>query len=87
MIIVEKESNNAITVDIASPWDHRGYEKERQKIDNYRDLKRELIKLYGLSDNTKLTISYYKLNHLKKKSSCFIFGSATFESLFLVLKS
>ena len=38
-IVVEKESNKAIIVDIASPWDHRVYEKEGEKIDKYQDLK------------------------------------------------
>ena len=36
IIIVEKESSKAISVDIASPWDHRGYDKEREKIDTAR---------------------------------------------------
>ena len=28
VVVVEKENNKAIIVDIASPWDHRVYEKE-----------------------------------------------------------
>ena len=31
-VVVEKESNKAIIVDIASPWDHRVYEKGGKKI-------------------------------------------------------
>ena len=34
----QKENNNAITVDIASPWDHRVYEKEGEKMEKYQDL-------------------------------------------------
>ena len=34
----QKENNNTITVDIASPWDHRVYEKEGEKIEKYQDL-------------------------------------------------
>ena len=39
-VVVEKENNKAIMVDIASPWDHRVYEKEGEKIGKYQDLKR-----------------------------------------------
>ena len=35
--VVEKESNMAIIVDIASPWDHRVYDKEGEKVDKYQD--------------------------------------------------
>ena len=35
-------------MDIASPWDHRVYEKEGEKIDKYQDLKREIGKLWGI---------------------------------------
>ena len=38
----------AIIVDIASPWDHRVYEKEGQKIEKYQDLKREIVRLWGI---------------------------------------
>ena len=33
-------------MDIAFPWDHRGYEKEGEKIEKYQDLKREIGKLW-----------------------------------------
>ena len=29
-------------MDIVSPWDHRAYEKEGEKIEKYQDLKREI---------------------------------------------
>ena len=35
-------------MDIASPWDHRAYEKEGEKIEKYQDLKREIGKLWGI---------------------------------------
>ena len=35
-------------MDIASPWDHRVYEKEGEKIDKYQDLKREIRKLCSI---------------------------------------
>ena len=38
IVVVEKESDKAIIVDIASLWDHRVYEKEGEKIEKYQDL-------------------------------------------------
>ena len=35
-------------MDIASPWYHRVYEKEGEKIDKYRGLKWETGKLWGI---------------------------------------
>ena len=46
-VVVEKENNEAITVDIASPWDHRVYEMESKNIEKYQDLKREIGRLWG----------------------------------------
>ena len=43
------KKNRAIIVDIASPWDHRVYEKEREKIKKYQDLKREIGRLWGIT--------------------------------------
>ena len=47
-VFVEKENNKAIIVDIASPWDHRVYEKDVEKIEKYQDLKREIGRLWGI---------------------------------------
>ena len=35
-------------MDVASPWDHRVYEKEGEKIEKYQELKREIVKLWGI---------------------------------------
>ena len=48
MVVVEKENNKAIIVDIASPWGHWVYEKEGEKIEKYQELKREIGKLWGI---------------------------------------
>ena len=37
-----------IIMDIASPCDHRAYEKEGEKIEKYQDLKREIRRLWGI---------------------------------------
>ena len=33
---------------IASPWDHRVYEKVGEKIEKHQDLKKEIGKLWGI---------------------------------------
>ena len=33
---------------LASPWDHRVYEKEGEKIEKYQGLKREIGRLWGI---------------------------------------
>ena len=42
IVVVDKENNKVIIVVITSPWDHRVYEKEDEKIEKYQDLKREI---------------------------------------------
>ena len=46
VVVVDKENNKVVIVDIASPWDHRVYEKEGKKIEKNQDLKREIGKLW-----------------------------------------
>ena len=45
IVVVKKVNNKAIIVDLASPWDHRVYEKEGEKIQKYQELTREIGKL------------------------------------------
>ena len=47
MIIVEKKSNKYQIIDFAVPYDTRVDEKEKEKIQKYRDLARELKKLWN----------------------------------------
>ena len=47
-VVVEKENNKAVIMDVASPWDHRVYEKGGEKIEKYQDLKRETGRLWGI---------------------------------------
>ena len=48
IVVVGKVNNKAIIVDIASPWEHKVYEKEGEKIEKYQDLKREIGRLSGI---------------------------------------
>ena len=47
-VVVEKENNKVIIVDIASPWDHRVHEKEGEKLEKYQELKREIKNIWGI---------------------------------------
>ena len=47
MIIVEKKSNKCQIIDFAVPYDTRVDEKEKEKIQKYQDLARELKKLWN----------------------------------------
>ena len=38
IVVVEKYGSKAIIVDIASPWDHRVYEKESEKVEKCQEL-------------------------------------------------
>ena len=53
IVVGEKESNKAIIMDIASPWDHRGYEKESENVEKYHDLKREIKKLWSMTRGSR----------------------------------
>ena len=48
IVVVEKESNKSIIMDVAWPWDHRVYEKESAKIEKCQDLKIEIRKLWAM---------------------------------------
>ena len=48
LLLLLLENNKAIIVDIASPWDHRVFEKEGEKTEKYQDLKREIRRLRGI---------------------------------------
>ena len=52
--MVVKESDKAIIVDTASPWDHQVYEKEGKKTEKYQDLKKGgRSENYGVSGTSK----------------------------------
>ena len=67
IVVVEKDSNKAIIVDIASPWDHRVYEKESEKVEKYQDLKREIRKLWGTRRVEVILVVVDALSAVKQK--------------------
>ena len=56
-----------IIVDIASPWNHRVYEKESEKVEKYQDLKREIRKLWGIRHVEVLLIVVGALGAVRKR--------------------
>ena len=48
MMIIDKENKLCLIVDFAVPSDHRIEIKEREKIEKYQDLKREVQKLWNM---------------------------------------
>ena len=47
LLLRKRVTRQLIIVDIASPQDHRVYEKESEKVEKYQDLKREIRKFMG----------------------------------------
>ena len=56
-----------IIVDIASPWDHRVYEKEDKKIEKYQDLKGEIEKLWGIRKQKVVPVVVGTLGAVSKR--------------------
>ena len=48
IIAIDKKEQRAIIIDIAVPAEVRVREKERQKVEKYQDLKREIGRLWKL---------------------------------------
>ena len=48
LILIKKKEKNCIIVDFAIPYDTRIEPKEKEKVDKYQDLKRELQKLWDM---------------------------------------
>ena len=67
IVVVDKENNKVIIVDIASPWDHRVYEKEGEKIEKYQDLKREIGKLWGIRQQEVVPVVVGALGAVSKR--------------------
>jgi len=48
LIVVDKKIKSCHIIDIAIPADCRVHEKEKEKIDKYQELKREIKRLWSL---------------------------------------
>ena len=47
-ILIDKKERKGIIIEIAVPADVRVEEKEREKVEKYQELKREIGRLWGL---------------------------------------
>ena len=45
IVIVNKMEKTAIIKDVAVPWDKRIIDKEKEKIEKYQNIKREILRL------------------------------------------
>ena len=45
IVIVNKMEKTAIIIDVAVPWDKRIIDKEKEKIEKYQNIKREILRL------------------------------------------
>ena len=55
-VIEARRPNKSLIKDIASPWNHRVYEKEGEKTEKYQDLKREIGGLWGIRHLEVITV-------------------------------
>ena len=67
VVVIDKENNKVIIVDIASPWDHRVYEKEGEMIEKYQDLKREIGKLWDIRQQEVVPVVVGALGAVSKR--------------------
>ena len=64
---MEKSSRKALIIDIASPGDRNVGEKEKEKIEKYQDLKREIMKLWNLRRVEVIPVAVGALGAVSKK--------------------
>ena len=50
IVVLEKTSRKCLLIDIACPFDTRVANKEREKIEKYQDLRKELQRIWKCSD-------------------------------------
>ena len=58
IIVIDKKEQKGLIIDIAVPADVRVEEKEREKVEKYQDLKREIGRLWNLKKSGGCTCSY-----------------------------
>ena len=61
------EARRPDVVAVASPWDHRVYEKEGEKIEKCQDLKREIGKLWGIRQQEVVPVVVGALGAVSKR--------------------
>ena len=67
ILVVEKSSRKALIIEIASPGDRNVGEKEKEKIEKYQNLKREIMKLWNLRRVEVIPVVVGALGAVSKK--------------------
>ena len=67
IVVVDKENNKVIIVDIPSLWNYRVYVKEGEKIEKDQDLKREIGKLWGIKKQEVVPVVVGALGAVSKR--------------------
>ena len=57
IVIVNKMEKTAIIIDVAVPWDKRIIDKEKEKIEKYQNIKREILRLWNLKKIDLITVA------------------------------
>ena len=63
LILIKKEENNCTIVDFAIPYDTRIEQKEKEKVEKYQDLKREIMEYESKSS----THSHWGIRNTTKR--------------------
>ena len=67
IVVLEKTSIKCLLIDIACPFDTRVANKEKEKIEKYQDLRRELQRIWKCSDVEIIPVIIGALGTLPKR--------------------
>ena len=67
IVVFEKQSRSCTIIDIACPFDTRVNSKEREKVENYQDLKREVYRLWKCKEVNIIPVVVGALGTVPKK--------------------
>ena len=70
--LVNKKKRECMIIDIACPFDTRVPKKEKEKMDHYQDLKREIKKLWNMKEVTVIPVIIGALGTINTKFETYI---------------
>ena len=59
LVVVDKKRRTCIIIDFAVPGDSRIDEKEKEKIEKYQDLRRELQKIWNVREDYTISCGLF----------------------------
>ena len=66
-MVVNEDAKECKIIDVAVPWDSRVRAKEREKIEKYGDLKREIATMWGMKKVTVIPVVIGSLGAVAKE--------------------